>query len=44
MHLSKMAIMRHESISNAFDVEAQVSTGTGRDSFIEFIKVGEELL
>lgn len=44
MHLSKMAIMRHESISNAFDVDARVSTGAGRDSFIEFIEIEEELL
>lgn len=44
MHLSKMAIMQHESISNAFDVDARVSTGAGRDLFIEFIKVEEELL
>lgn len=29
---------------NAFDVDARVSTGAGRDSFIEFIKIEEEFL
>lgn len=38
MHLSKMAIMRHESIGNAFDVDARFSTGAGRDSFIVVYK------